>query len=155
MRHLATVVGVAVALAAAPSARADNRDIVIKSQGERSGKTVAVLAGLAGAGVLLGGIGVYFNLDSRDAADSVSQHRFVHAPWDATRQAAYDRAASSGTDAKIAYGIGGALLVGAIIGYIVTEPATETTVIHPRGWVTPTASLTPGGGAMVGGTWSF
>jgi hypothetical protein len=133
------------------------QDIVITTPGERTTKNKAVLGGVAGAGVLAGAIGLLFNLDSRSAAAEVSAHNFTHEPWTQARQDAYDRASSAGTKAAIVYGVGGALLVGAVVAYLVTEPKSETTVIHPhhRPAATPTIEPAPGGGAMLGGMWSF
>src|SRR5262249_21966365 len=44
------------------------KDIVITVPGDRSTKNIAMLAGIAAGGVLLSGIGLYFNLDSKSAA---------------------------------------------------------------------------------------
>ena len=125
-----------------------HRDIVVTTPGERSTQNIAILAGVAGAGALLGGVGVYFNLDSRSAADSVSANSPTSTPWTPQRQATYDQAHDSGVKAEIFYGLGAACIVGAVIGLIVTVPASETTVIHPHVTVQP-------GGATLGGTWSF
>lgn len=125
-----------------------HKDIVVTTEGERSAKNIAILASIAGAGALLGGIGVYFNLDSRSAADSVSANSPTSTPWTPARQTTYDRAHDSGVKAEIFYGVGAALVVGAAVGLIVTTPAPETTVIHPHITVQP-------GGATLGGSWSF
>lgn len=125
-----------------------HKDIVVTTPGERTTKNIAVLATIAGAGALLGGVGLYFNLDSQSAANDVSAHRPTSLPWTPERQATYDRAHDSGVKAGIFYGVGGALVLGAAIAYIVTEPKAETTVIHPHIEVGP-------GGATLGGTWSF
>jgi hypothetical protein len=125
-----------------------HKDIVVTTPGERTTKNIAILASVAGAGVLLGGIGVYYNLDSRSAANDVSAHRSLSVPWTSDRQATYDRAHDSGVKAGIFYGVGGALLVGAAVALIVTQPKDETTVIHPHIEGGP-------GGATLGGTWSF
>jgi len=125
-----------------------HKDIVVTTPGERSTKNIAILASIAGAGALFGGLGVYFNLDSRSAADSVSAHSPTSTPWTPERQATYDRAHDSGVKAGIFYGIGGALIIGAVVGLIATVPASETTVIHPHITVQP-------GGATLGGSWSF
>lgn len=125
-----------------------HRDIVVTTPGERTTKNIAILASIAGAGVLLGGAGLYYNLDSQSAADEVSAHRPMSVPWTDARQATYDRAHDSGVKAGIFYGVGGAMLLGAAIAFIVTEPKETTTVIHPHIEVGP-------GGATLGGTWSF
>ena len=125
-----------------------HKDIVVVTPGERSTKNIAILASLAGAGALLGGVGVYFNLDSKSAADEVSQHRPVSQPWTPARQATYDRAHDSAVKAGVFYGIGGALVLGAVVGLIVTAPKSETTVIHPHVAVGPQ-------GATIGGSWEW
>src|SRR5512141_1515821 len=42
-----------------------HKDIIVTTPGERSSKNIAILAAVAGAGALLGGVGVYWNLDSK------------------------------------------------------------------------------------------
>lgn len=125
---------------------------MITTQRDRDGQNVALLASIAGAGALLAGVGVYYNLDSRDAAAAVSPTMATGAAWTAARQADYDRAHDSGVKAGIFYGLGGAALITATVMFIATAPGTETTVIHPHS--TPTVAPTPGG-AVLGGAWSF
>ena len=134
------------------------KDVIIVSYPERSKKNITTLAVLGGGGLLLGAIGLYFNLDARSAADDVSAHSYTGQVWTADRQDTYDRAHSSSVTAGVLYGIGGGLLVATAFAYIVTEPKPETMVIHPhsshasrtRPLVAPTS-----GGAVVGGAWSF
>jgi hypothetical protein len=158
-RILVMLVALAPALA-----RADDTDTLnypdptgpaytIKSQGERTPKTKLVLASVAGAGALIGALGLYYNLDSRSAADQLSALVATNRPWTRADQETYDRAGSSGTKATVFYSIGGAALIGAIVLYIVTEPETTTTVIRPHR-AKPVVEPTPGG-ALLGGTWSF
>lgn len=125
-----------------------HKDIVVTTPGERSTKNIAILASVAGAGALLGGIGVYWNLDSKSAADEVSAHRQTSVPWTPERQATYDRAHDSAVKAGVFYGLGGALVLGAVVGLIVTVPKAETTVIHPHVAIGPE-------GASIGGSWSW
>ena len=125
-----------------------HKDIVVTTPGDRSTKNIAILASVAGAAALFGGIGLYWNLDSKSAADEVSAHRLLSTPWTPERQATYDRAHDSGVKAGVFYGVGGALLLGAIVGLIVTTPSPETTVIHPHVAVGPD-------GASIGGSWSW
>ena len=125
-----------------------HKDIVVTTPGERSSKNIAILASVAGAAVVLGGLGLYYNLDSKSAADEVSAHLPMSVPWTPARQATYDRAHDSAVKAEVFYGVGGALLLGAVVGLIVTQPKSETTVIHPHVAVGP-------GGAVRGGSWSF
>jgi hypothetical protein len=131
------------------------RDIVILTPGSRSRRTDLVLASLAGAAAVLGGLGLYWNLEAQSAANNVSAVNPTGLPWTAGDQHEYDRAHDSSVNAGVCYGIGGALLVGAIVGLIVTAPAPEKDVIHPRmAHALPT--LAPAaGGAVVGGAWRF
>lgn len=150
--RLVASVGVAVVAGAAAPAAAD-REIVIETPGERSPANKALLVGLAGAGVLAGGLGLYWHLDSRSAADEVSASVFTGEAWTSEDVASVEQAERARTRAAVAYGIGGAFVVGALVALIVTEPAPERTVIRPRS-ATPTVAPTEGG-ALVGGRWSF
>ena len=132
---------------------ASAKDIVIETPGERTQEQRLLIGGLAGAGVLVGALGLYFHLDSRDASDQVSASAFTARAWTADEQDAFDRADRSGTRAAIGYGVGGALLVAAVVTLIVTDPGTEVTVIRPRS-ASPVVSPAPGG-ALFGGMWSF
>jgi hypothetical protein len=128
------------------------KDIVITVDRDRDAKNIAILAALAGGGAVLGAFGVYFNLDSRDAAKAISPSSPTGVPWLAPQQADYDRAHSSAVKAGIFYGVGGAAVIGSIVYLIITAPGSETTVIHPH--YAPTVAPTPGG-AVLGGAWSF
>jgi hypothetical protein len=101
----------------------------------------------------LGGLGLYWHLDSQTAADDVGSVTFTGNAWTAEDVALVDQADRSRTRAVVAYSVGGALVIGAIIAFIATDPPTETFTIRPRGG-TPTVVPTQGG-AMLGGTWSF
>jgi hypothetical protein len=153
-----TVTPPGVVPAHAPADMTDSRpqpmkqDIVVTTERDRDGKNIAQLASIAGAGVVLAGVGVYYNLDSRDAAEAVSPRMATGAAWTAARQADYDRAHDSGVKAGIFYGLGGAALITATVMFIVTAPGSETTVIHPH--YTPMVAPTQGG-AVLGGAWSF
>lgn len=127
-------------------------DIVITSTPERSTKNIEMLSAIAGSAVVLGGIGLYFHLDARDASDMVGAKTFTNQPWTSAQQALVDRAHSSSTKAEVFYALGGAALIGAIVELILTAPEEERTVIHPH--ATPTVAPAPGG-AVVGGTWRF
>ena len=127
------------------------KDIVITVAGERSRNNIIVLSSIAGAGVLLGAVGLYYNLDARSAANDVSSLEGGHIAWTPALQAKYDQAHDSSTKAEVFYGLGGAVVIGAIVGLILTSPADQTTVIHPH---TAVVAPTPGG-AVVGTAWSF
>ena len=126
------------------------QDIVITTEGERTTTNIAVLASVAGLGTVLGGLGLYFHLDGRSAANNVSATNPTSKPWTAADQSDFDRAHSSRTDAVILYSLGGAMLIGAVVALIVTEPKEQTSVIHPHTTLSPTP-----GGAMLGRMWQF
>ncbi|HET9991863.1 MAG TPA: hypothetical protein VFQ65_25210 [Kofleriaceae bacterium] len=126
------------------------KDIVIKVYEDRDTNNVLMLGGIAGLGAVLGAVGVYYNLDSRDAAKAVSPKMPTNQPWTATQQADYDRAHSSGVKAGIFYGLGGAALLASAVLFIVTAPSEQATVIHPHYAIAPTQ-----GGAFVARAWSF
>jgi hypothetical protein len=134
------------------------KDIVITVEGERSRNNRIAIWSVAGAGFLIGAVGLYYNLDARSSANAVTAQDMGHVAWTPTLQAEYDNAHSSSVKAGVFYGIGGAVIIGAIVGAIVTQPHSETTVIHPHGAggtaAIPTVSPTAGG-ALVGGAWSF
>ncbi|NVB80818.1 MAG: hypothetical protein HOV81_20645 [Kofleriaceae bacterium] len=134
-----------------PTPRRRVADIVVTSRPDRPRTTVIGLAAGAGVGVILGGIGLYYHLDSRDASNQLNSHRATGEVWSADKQDAYDRAHSSATRAGVFYGVGGAVLIGTLVALILTEPKEETTIIRPH-----TALVAPTqGGAVVGGMWSF
>jgi hypothetical protein len=136
--------------------RSVGRDIYIKSYPDRSHENIIGLSIAAGASVVLGGIGLYYHLDSRDLSNQVSANHFTGEAWSTERQDIYDSANHSALMAGVFYGIGGAVLVGTAIAYMVTEPKMETIVIHPHVNGKPQALVAPTrGGALLGGTWSF
>src|SRR5689334_12858159 len=94
------VISVGFLLTAGP-AHADNKDIVIRSPGERSNENLALCGGLAAGAIILGGVGVYYNLDSRDASNKVSADRPINQPWTPALAADYDRAHDSKTKAEV------------------------------------------------------
>src|SRR4051812_19897874 len=104
-----------------------HKDIVIKVYDDRDTKNVAMLAGIAGLGAVLGAVGVYYNLDSRDAASAVSPKMPPPQPGTAAQQADYDRAHSPGVKAGVFYGLGGAALITGGVLFIVTAPAERAT----------------------------
>jgi hypothetical protein len=129
------------------------KDLVVDVPGERSRTNMLAIGGVAVGGLLVGSLGVYFNLDAQSAADDVSSGRFKGVAWTDKQDALVDRASRQSTRAGICYGVGGALLAGAIAAYIITEPKVEHTVIHTQ---PPPAFVAPvPGGAVLGGEWSF
>jgi hypothetical protein len=137
------------------------KDVIIVSYPDRSKKNITVLLALAGSGVAMGALGLYFHLDSRSAANEINADSSRGVPWSAAHQDTYERSERSAAIATVLYGVGGALVLASAVTYIVTEPKAETMVIQPHG--TGHASLprrTPivaptRGGALVGGAWSF
>lgn len=128
------------------------KDLVVDVPGERSRTNMLALGGVAVGGLLVGALGVHFNLDAKAAADDASSQRFTGTAWTDKQDALVDRAARQSTRAGICYGIGGALVAGAIAAFIITEPKTERTIIHTQ----PAPAFVPvPGGALLGGTWSF
>jgi hypothetical protein len=135
--------------------RPQRKDIVVTVVPDRDRNNLVLLAGITGAGLVLSAVGVYYNLDSKSAADEVTAKHPTSLPWTADDQAAYDRAHTSGIEAGVFYGLGGAVLVGAIVTYIVTQPKAETTVIHPH-YAKAAPTVAPAqGGAVLGGAWRF
>jgi hypothetical protein len=159
IRVLAAVIGMVPAIAHADDDVAQFPDptgpaYTVTSHGDRSTNNKLALASIAGGGLLLGAVGLYFHLDSRDAADQVGSLVETSHTWSAADQAVYDRAGSSGTKAKAFYALGSLAVLTAIVGYIITEPPTETTVIRPHRAPKPVVAPEPGG-AVLGGVWSF
>src|SRR2546430_2177453 len=68
------------------------KDVVLEVHDDRSTKNIAILASIAGAGAIAGAIGVYYNLDSRSAANQVSAHLPTGMVWSPSLQATYDHA---------------------------------------------------------------
>ncbi len=139
---------------AAPRVAFADEDIVIEIPGERSTENKLLLGGIAGAGFIAGALGAYFHLDSRSASDDVSSSKFTGQAWTTDDQTLVDRADRSRSRAIVGYSVGGALLIGAAVVYIITEPKTEKAVIRPHGRGSPTIAPTQGG-AVLGGMWSF
>ena len=156
MRLVATSVAAVLALGTIPAAAwaQNGAPITFETPGERTTSNIVTAAGVAGAGVVVGAIGLYFHLDSRSASDDVAADGPTGTPWTTERADLVDQADRSRTRAIIGYSIGGALLVGAIAYWIATDPPSETVVIRPRPAVQPVIAPTPGG-ATLGGVWSF
>lgn len=134
----------------APIVRTGGRDVTIEVPGERSRNNKLIVGGIFAGGVLVSALGLYYHLDSRDAANEVSADRFNGKAWSDKQVDLVERADRSKTRATVSYVIGGGLLVGAIVAYIVTAPKSETAVIHTGVAVVPTDD-----GGMVTRMWSF
>ena len=142
----------ALLLALAPRVAAADQahDIVVEIPGERSSANLALLGGLTGGALLFGGLAVYFHLDSQSISSELSASMPTGKPWSPALQKKDQQASDDRTRAAVLYSIGGAMLIGAVVTYIATEPDSETQVIHPHTAVQPTQ-----GGALVSHWWSF
>ncbi len=127
-------------------------DIVVDTPGERSSLNIAVLAGMTTVALAGGVFGLYYHLQGRTAANSVSSSRFTGKVWMPADQAAVDKADRDRTRAIVLYSAGGAVLVAAIVALIATDPKSTRTVIHPH--VAMIAPL-PDGGVVVARGWTF
>lgn len=141
-----------VIAAIAPGPAMADKEISVVSPGERSTKNLAITGTLAGAGALVGAVGLYFHLDGKSLSDDVSADSFTGKIWTPGREQTYDDAKSDRTKAIVGYTVGGALVVSALVYYFLTEPPDETVVIKTR--VTPMIAPEQGG-ATFGGMWSF
>ncbi len=113
------------------------------------------IAGFTAGGLLAGGVGVYFHLDSRDAASELSSDGRVMGAWTADRQAQFDRAGSSGTKAIIGYSVGAVLLGAAVVALWRSVPGDEEVAIEPARKAAVPVIAPVAGGAVVGGAWSW
>src|SRR5258705_3289454 len=148
---LAVLVGV-VGIPRAADAGRRGRDITIEIPGERPMNNKLLVGGLVGGGFLVGALGLYFHVDSRSATGDVDAQKLTGRAWTPAAQALADRAERSATRAGIAYGVGGALALAAVITYIATEPASTTEVIHTG----PAPAIIPArDGAALGGAWTW
>lgn len=127
------------------------REIVIDVPGVRPTTTKIVLGSLIAASAISGIVGLYFHLDSRSAANEVSESVFNGKTWTPEREQRFDDGERSKSRAAVGYAIGGAFVIGAIVTLIATEPSSERAVIRPRH-----AGVVPvPGGAIAGAGWSF
>lgn len=125
-------------------------DIVIDTPNDRSTNNVILLSSLAGAGAILGGVGLYFHLDSRSQSDKISATANTGRPWTPADQATADTASSDRTKAAVFYAVGGALIIASAITLMLTDPGSTHTVIHPHTALAPVP-----GGAIAMHEWSF
>jgi hypothetical protein len=135
-----------------PNLVSADHPITVTTPGERSSRNIQFIAGLAGAGLVLVGVGVFYNLDSRDSANAITASGATGQPWSGGDQADYDQNHDQRVRAAVFYSIGGAALIAALATWIFTAPADQVTVIQPH--VTPTVTPAPGG-ALLGGQWRF
>ncbi|MCX5744918.1 MAG: hypothetical protein NT062_20710 [Proteobacteria bacterium] len=133
-------------------------DIVVETPGERSPTNITVLVGLSTLALASGLLGLHFHLETKHATEAVNADTFTGRVWMPADQALVDDAARDRTRTIWLYGVGGSLLVGAIVTLIATDPDSTITVIHPRAATSsPTIpTISPvAGGAIVGTGWQF
>lgn len=135
------------------SAAPRRRELVVEIPGERSTPNRIALAAVAGAAVISGAVGLGFHLDARSARDQVERDTFRGAAWTQERVNLVARADRSSAWAVGMYAAGGALLLGAAIAYIATDPAGTRSVIRIGGAAPTLAPVA--GGAVLGGGWAF
>lgn len=138
------------------AAKPDSQSVTVKRPKSRTPTQRLQIGGALVIGALCAGVGVYFHLDSRDAADSVSGGgKLIGEAWTAEHQATYDRARTSGYYAGFGYGLSALFLGGAAVITWMTHPGDEVLVINPgERAATPVVAPVPGG-AVVGGAWSW
>jgi len=134
--------------------------LTFKVDRERTTRQKVLISSLFGGSVLFGGVGLLFHIDSKHKSDDVSTDAGHHTghiyteELDDTRRAAI----RSRNLAIASYAIGGGLLVGTLVAYLLTDPGEETIRVGTeaaegsgaRLLVAPTDS-----GALVGGSWRF
>ena len=132
------------------------RDEVLDTveRGDRSPSDRHLIGGLYVGAAVVGGLGLYFHLDSRAAANDVSNQNEATGPWTAALQSTYDRGHHDGELAEISYGVAGSLLLGAIIATWWTQPKPRTAQVDVSRIPTPVVSPTRNGG-VVSAQWDF
>ncbi len=168
MRCIAALLLASLAVSVAPGRAAAQQDyfteqttkpLTYRVDGQRSPKNKLVLSGMAAGTLLFGGLGLYFHLESRDAANDVTA--FAGEPTNLIYTPGLDQrridADTNKTRATVLYGLGGAALITTIVTYIVTSPPDELREYESSGdsrvatpYVVPVE-----GGAMMGGTVRF
>jgi hypothetical protein len=149
---------IALVLALATPARADTdyfakhtdaTKVTVQHRRARTTNARLLIGGLVLGAAATGGLGVYFNLQSRDVANQLSAvHSKIVGVWTPALQATYDRGQRDGSLAIAGYALAGAFLAGTIVAIIWTNPGSETTQLAPTAEVVH-------GGAVVGGTVHF
>ena len=126
---------------------------------ERNTRQRILIASLFGGSLVLGGVGLLFHIDSKNKADDVSTDSGRHSGRVYTEELDDTRRAGirSRNLAIASYALGGGLLVGTFLAYLLTDPGQETIHVsteeqpgQARLLVEPTD-----GGALVGGSWRF
>ena len=127
----------------------DSSKVTVVHGRSRTTRQRLLLAGLVLGAAATGGLGLYFNLQSRDAASSLSEtHGRLVGTWTPALQDTYDRAKTDGDLAIAGYALAGALFAGSMVAVYFTDPGRASTQLAP------TAALVKGG-AVVGGSVHF
>jgi hypothetical protein len=158
---------VVLALArAAPSASADagnaptgdyfargasTNEVVVRTPGARTPAQRRLIAGVLGGAAALGGLGLYFHLDGKRAADRVSADAETDVVWSRALQADYDHAERYRDLAIVSYALGGAALVAAAVIVLRTAPPD----VVERKQIALPAIAPVRGGAIASLGWSF
>ncbi|MDQ3336357.1 MAG: hypothetical protein M4D80_14405 [Myxococcota bacterium] len=104
----------------APVPREEPRD-------EHAGRTLRIVGlSTAAVGVVAIGFGVKLGLDARSAADDISGHT---GPWTEKDEDRFDAGERANRNMKIAYAIGGALVVGGGVMYFFGRRAAAAPVV--------------------------
>ena len=166
VRPIAALSALLLALALAGRAHGQERyfqegrtdTLSFKVDRERNTRQRILIASLFGGAVVVGGVGLLFHIDSKNKADEVSTDSGRHTGRVYTEELDDTRRAGlrSRNLAIASYALGGGLLVGTLVAYLLTDPGQET--IHVSTEPEPGARLLvepTEGGALVGGGWRF
>jgi hypothetical protein len=153
----------AAVLAAASPAHADDlfgtkRDtdtVTVRRSRERCLRQKVLVGGLFGGAVVAVGAGLYFHMQSRDASNEVAAiGESTALTWTSERQETYDAALRDRTRAIVGYSAGGALLIGAVVALILTDPGTEVVKVGPKQEPEPAAPAPVSFGLLPGGAYA-
>jgi tetratricopeptide (TPR) repeat protein len=98
-----------------------------------------------GAGVLLGGVGLYFGMKARDAGDDISKLSDDRGMWNQDWEDLYQRGKTYETTQIIAYTAGGIFLAGGVVFYFLGHLEDRAAARALDVAIAPT----PGGASMV------
>ncbi|HEY4242705.1 MAG TPA: hypothetical protein VGM88_22970 [Kofleriaceae bacterium] len=120
--------------------------------GERPTTNVVALSVTAGLAAVALGLGAAYHIGSRSVANDLAAKEPTGKVWTAEDERDYHRGQDDKTRAETFYAVGGVLLVGAVVAFVVTAPKSRKEVIHPHlsTMVTPTS-----GGAFISHGWTW
>jgi hypothetical protein len=127
----------------------ESSTVKIRQDNHRTtGQRIAIYS-LLGAGAIGLGLGLYWHVDSRNAAHEIesvgTQHLGI---WNDERMDIYDRGQRSGTLAIVSYSLSAASLAAAMVVTYLTRPGDHLAAMRPA--VSPTQ-----GGAIVSREWTW